>query len=192
MIFPLSFTFCQLKWLNSVLSKKRKRFILTIVSDNNGEGRNRLLLKENQIFLEIELGNRDDVLHLISQKAQELDITDDQEQLFKDLISREDTYSTAFQEGIAIPHAKSAAVKRAALIFIKMKEIIDWQSPDQFKVQNIFAILVPNVEAGTRHLQILSALAGQLMEEEFQERLATIQTKEDVLELLNSVEREVV
>lgn len=192
MIFPLSFTFCQLNWLNSVLSKKRKRFILTIVSDNNGKGRNRLLLKDNQIFLEIELGNRDDVLHLISQKAQELGITDDQEQLLADLTSRENTYSTAFQEGIAIPHAKSAAVKRAALIFIKIKEKIDWQSPDQFKVQNIFAILVPNEEAGTRHLQILSALAGQLMEEEFQERLATIQTKEDVLELLNSVEREVV
>ncbi|MEK4565341.1 PTS sugar transporter subunit IIA [Alkalihalobacillus sp. FSL R5-0424] len=151
-----------------------------------------MLLKDNQIFLNIELGNRDDVLHLISQKAQELGITDDQEQLLADLISRETTYSTAFQEGIAIPHAKSAAVNRAALIFIKMKEKIDWQSPDQFKVENIFAILVPNVEAGTRHLQILSALAGQLMEEEFQERLATIQSKDDVLELLNSVEREVV
>lgn len=73
-----------------------------------------MLLKDNQIFLEIELGNRDDVLHLISQKAQELGITDDQEQLLADLTSRENTYSTAFQEGIAIPHAKSAAVKRAA------------------------------------------------------------------------------
>ncbi|WP_061950396.1 PTS sugar transporter subunit IIA [Alkalihalobacillus trypoxylicola] len=151
-----------------------------------------MLLQENQIFLDIELSNRDDVLDLISSKAQELGVIQDKETLVQDLISRENKYSTAFQEGIAIPHAKSETVNKAALFFIKMNQKIDWNSPDQFKVRFIFAILVPTEEAGTRHLQILSALAGNLMEEDFQESLSTIETKEDVMNLLKSVEKEVV
>ncbi|MDQ0206374.1 PTS sugar transporter subunit IIA [Alkalicoccobacillus murimartini] len=151
-----------------------------------------MLLQEDQIFLDVTLSNRDDVLDFISSKAEELGVIQNKEKLVQDLISRENTYSTAFQEGIAIPHAKSTTVNNAALFFLKMNEKIDWNSPDHFKVRFVFAILVPTEEAGTRHLQILSALAGNLMEEEFQESLSKIEIKEDVLNLLKSVEKEVV
>lgn len=150
-----------------------------------------MLLQDEQIFLDLELSNRDDVLKFISLKAQQLGVIEDQEILFQDFIDREDQYPTAFQEGIAIPHAKSSTVKNATLFFIKMKEKIDWNSPDQFKVKFIFAILVPALEAGTKHIQILSALAGNLMEEHFQERLFEVETKEGALNLLKSVEMEV-
>ncbi|MGG4468457.1 PTS sugar transporter subunit IIA [Paenibacillus alvei] len=150
-----------------------------------------MLLNDNQIFLDLELSNRDAVLEFISLQAQQLGIIEDQEILLKDFISREDQYPTAFQEGIAIPHAKSVTVKKAALFFIKTKEKMDWNSPDYFKVKFIFAILVPAMEAGTKHIKILSALAGNLMEEQFQERLFKVETKEDILNLFKSVEMEV-
>lgn len=150
-----------------------------------------MLLEDNQIFLDLELDDRNDVLEFISMKAKELGIIDDQYILLQDFINREEEYSTAFQEGIAIPHAKSPRIKNAALFFIKTKERIDWRSPNQFKVRYIFAILVPALEAGTKHIQILSALAGNLMEDYFQEELFKVETKEDVLNLLKSVETEV-
>lgn len=151
-----------------------------------------MLLNNNQIFLDLELSNRDAVLEFISVQAQQLGVIEDQEILLKDFISREDQYPTAFQEGIAIPHAKSVTVKKAALFFIKTKEKMDWNSPDHFKVKFIFAILVPAMEAGTKHIKILSALAGNLLEEQFQERLFKVDTKEDILNLFKCVEMEVV
>ncbi|MEI2466983.1 PTS sugar transporter subunit IIA, partial [Niallia taxi] len=150
-----------------------------------------LLLNDSQIFLDLELSNRDEVLEFISVQAQQLGLIENQEILLKDFISREEQYPTAFQEGIAIPHAKSTTVKKATLFFIKTKEKIDWNSPDHYKVQFIFAILVPEMEAGTKHIKILSALAGNLMEEQFQERLFKVDTKEDILNLFKSVEMEV-
>lgn len=151
-----------------------------------------MLLNDSQIFLDLELNNRDEVLEFISVQAQQLGIIENQEILLKDFISREEQYPTAFQEGIAIPHTKSATVKKATLFFIKTKEKIDWNSPDHYKVQFIFAILVPEMEAGTKHIKILSALAGNLIEEQFQERLFKVDTKEDILNLFKSVEMEVV
>ncbi|WP_185763464.1 PTS sugar transporter subunit IIA [Niallia circulans] len=151
-----------------------------------------MLLNDSQIFLDLELNDRDAVLEYISVQAQQLGIIENQEVLLKDFISREEQYPTAFQEGIAIPHAKSVTVKKATLFFIKTKEKIDWKSPDHYKVKFIFAILVPEMEAGTKHIKILSALAGNLMEEQFQERLFKVNTKEDILNLFKSVEMEVV
>jgi len=149
-----------------------------------------LLINKNQIYLNSSITSRDEVLEFISYEASKLGSVTDKERVYQDFLKREKEYSTALQEGIAIPHAKSEAVKEAKLFFMRLKNDIEWNSPNSFKVKIVFAILVPEHEAGTRHIQILSNLAGQLIDNDFQEQVFNATDKEAVLNLLETVEKE--
>ncbi|MBM7541007.1 PTS sugar transporter subunit IIA [Amphibacillus cookii] len=147
-----------------------------------------MLITENQIYLEQTFKDRDEVLAFIAEQAINQDVINNKTLLFDDFIAREDEYSTAVQEGIAIPHAKSAAVKQAKLYFVSLEEPISWASPDQYQVKVIFAILVPKQESGTKHIAILSALASRLMDDDFQESIFEIDQASQVLNLLKEME----
>ncbi|WP_062350594.1 PTS sugar transporter subunit IIA [Bacillus kwashiorkori] len=147
-----------------------------------------MLISEDQIYLNASYKYRDEVLKFISSEAEKIDAAQDKEIVFQDFVQRENEYSTAFQEGIAIPHAKSKAVKEAKLFFVRLQNSIDWNSPNNFKVKVVFAILVPEAESGTKHIQILSNLAGNLLEEEFQEQVFNAKDKQSILELLKTME----
>lgn len=149
-----------------------------------------MLISDQQIYLDLSLTNRDDVLKFISSEAAKQNIVSDQHKVFQGFINRENEYPTAFQEGIAIPHVKSDSVKEAKLFFVKIKEKIDWHSPDQFKVKVVFAILIPEEEAGTKHLEVLSTLATNLLEEDFQNEVFEANNKVAILELLKNMEQE--
>lgn len=149
-----------------------------------------MLIDENQIFLENTLTDRDAVLEFIASEAIKLDAVNDKEAVYQAFVRREEEYSTAVQEGIAIPHAKSDAVNTPKLFFVRMKEAVEWNSPEDYKVKAVFAILVPEKDAGTKHLQIISNLAGNLMEEDFQEQIFEAQDKQAIFELLKTMGEE--
>ena len=149
-----------------------------------------VLIDEQQIFLNSTLEDKASVLSFISTRAKEQGIVEDETILLNDFLSREKEYPTAVQPGIAIPHAKSEAVKEAKLFFVRLNKEIDWDSPDNFNAQAIFAILVPKSESGSRHIKILSALAVKLLEEEFQEAVFKAKDEAAILSLLNLEEEE--
>ncbi|WP_208560054.1 PTS sugar transporter subunit IIA [Marinilactibacillus kalidii] len=142
-------------------------------------------MDKQQIFLDSLLEDKEAVLSFISKKAKQQGVVEDEEMLFSDFLSREKEYPTAVQPGIAIPHAKSDAVKEAKLYFVRLKKEINWESPDDFNAKAIFAILVPKNEAGSTHIKILSALAVKLLEEDFQEEVFSVKDEEAMLTLLN-------
>ncbi len=143
-----------------------------------------VIVSEEQIFLDSPLKDKKAVLQFISEKALEQGVTNSKEQVLTDFLARETEYSTAVQEGIAIPHAKSSAVKQSKLYIVRLQQAIDWDSPE-FKVQVIFAILVPKEESGTEHIRILSNVATQLLEEEFQQVIFHVKDPQSLLKKLN-------
>ncbi|WP_017471258.1 PTS sugar transporter subunit IIA [Amphibacillus jilinensis] len=147
-----------------------------------------MLITEKQIYLKQTFKDRNEVLAFIAEQAMNQDVINNKSLLFDDFIAREGEYSTAVQEGIAIPHAKSAAVKKPQLYFVSLEEPISWASPDQYQVKVIFAILVPKEEAGTKHIAILSALASRLMDDDFQEAVFEIDQETQLLNLLKKIE----
>ncbi|MDX8044362.1 fructose PTS transporter subunit IIA [Gracilibacillus sp. S3-1-1] len=150
-----------------------------------------MLVSREQIYLDLIITDRDQLLRFISTEATNQKVATNEHELFQDFIAREDEYSTAFQEGIAIPHAKSNAVIKPTLFFAKLKNKVEWESPNDYKVDLVFAILVPKHEEGTRHVQILSALATRLMDDDFQEEIYGATDKLSVLNLLNNIEERV-
>lgn len=140
------------------------------------------LMKEEYIFLNQNLTTKDDVLEFLSQKAMDLQISTDKYSLKDSYEKRESEGSTGMMDGFAIPHAKDKSVLHPSIIVVKLNEGIDWGSLDDQPTDVIISLLIPEDEAGTTHLQLLSKVARSLMKEEFQEKLKVTDNSSELSE----------
>lgn len=105
------------------------------------------------------------------------------------ILAREELGSTAVGEGIAIPHAKVAAVKEAGLAVITVPEGVDYGAFDGSPVNLIFMIAAPDGEADT-HLEALAKLSTLLMKPGFKDALMSAASKEAFLKVIDEAETE--
>ncbi|WP_130812491.1 fructose PTS transporter subunit IIA [Olsenella sp. Marseille-P4559] len=121
----------------------------------------------NDVFVNQHAKSRDEVLRFISQKAVELGVADDADAVYKAFIAREDMGETGMTDGFAVPHAKDASIKQAAVIVFKNDHALDWPSFDEKPIDIAISLLVPAGEAGTTHIKLLSKTAVLLMKDDF-------------------------
>ena len=100
------------------------------------------------------------------------------------ILAREKTGSTAVGGGIAIPHAKCAAVSRPGLSAITVPGGVDYSAPDGNPADLLFMIAAP--EDGDLHLEVLSRLMTLLIDDELQAQLRSAKTAD---EFLNAIDR---
>jgi nitrogen PTS system EIIA component len=93
--------------------------------------------------------------------------------IFDCLVAREQLGSTGLGKGVAIPHGRVRGLKRAAAAIIRVKDAIEFGSPDGQPVKLLVVLLVPE-HATQQHLEILSELAQMLSEPSMREQLQTI------------------
>ncbi|MEE1159136.1 MAG: fructose PTS transporter subunit IIA, partial [Atopobiaceae bacterium] len=105
------------------------------------------------------------------------------------ILAREKEFSTAVGDGIAIPHAKVAAVKRPGLAAMTVPGGVDWNAPDGEKADLMFMIAAPEGEANT-HLEMLANLSAMLMHEEFANALRAAKTPQEFLKVIDDAEAE--
>ncbi|WP_077610501.1 PTS fructose transporter subunit IIABC [Clostridium sp. Marseille-P2415] len=105
------------------------------------------------------------------------------------ILSREALGSTAVGDGIAIPHAKTAAVKEPGLAAIVVPEGVDYEAFDGSPAHLIFMIAAPEGEADV-HLEALSRLSTLLMDPDFKDDLIKAGSKEEFLRLIDDKESE--
>ena len=146
------------------------------------------LLKKKSIMPGAKLSTKADAIDLMIRLHDEAGNLADKEEYRKGILAREEEGTTAVGEGIAIPHAKSAAVKQAGLVAITVPEGIDYQAPDGKPSTILFMIAAP--EDGDLHLEVLSRLMTLLMDMELREELLKAQTPEAFLEAIDRKEKE--
>ena len=124
-------------------------------------------VRAGNVFVGQSLDTREDMLRFISDKAAELGITDDAGAVYEAFVAREEMGETGMTDGFAVPHAKSDAIKEAAVIVVKNDHAIEWPSFDDRPIDIAISLLVPDGEAGTTHIRLLSKTAVLLMKDEF-------------------------
>lgn len=82
----------------------------------------------------------------------------------------EETGGTGMGSGVAIPHAKSAAVSRASVAFGRSAAGVDFGAEDGSRADLIFLIAAPE-GADDLHVTVLSRLARRLVHEGFRTAL---------------------
>lgn len=104
------------------------------------------------------------------------------------ILAREEKGSTAVGEGIAIPHAKSEAVKAPSLAAMTVPDGVDYEALDDEPSNLLFMIAAPN--DGDVHLEVLSRLMTILMDEDFRAKLLAAKDADEFLQVIDDMEKE--
>ena len=102
---------------------------------------------------------------------------------------REDQTTTGIGEGIAIPHAKTEAVKNPAIAFGRSTAGLDYESLDGQPAHLIFMIAA-TAGANDTHLQALSRLSVLLLKDEVKQGLLEAKSADDVISIIEHHEEE--
>lgn len=104
--------------------------------------------------------------------------------LFKMLKRRENLGSTGIGRGIAIPHCRSLVVNRLRVAFGRRTDAIDFKAIDEKPVSFFFLIVAPPLEVSNQYLPVLGKIAQLCREPDVPERLGSLETPAEFLELL--------
>jgi PTS system nitrogen regulatory IIA component len=115
------------------------------------------LLPASHVLLDVAAADKQAVFELAGGLL-ESDSGVRRAQIVSSLAARERSGSTALGHGTAIPHGRVKGLRTAMGAFIRTREPIPFDAPDDAPVQLIFVLLVPE-KSTDLHLEILSELA---------------------------------
>ncbi|MBU5555202.1 PTS sugar transporter subunit IIA, partial [Enterococcus sp. S157_ASV_20] len=82
--------------------------------------------------------------------------------------------------------AKAATIQQAAIIIVTLDQGVEWQSLDNQLTEFVIALFIPDAEAGTTHLKLLSSVARLLLREEVTSGLKQASSPAEIATLLNN------
>lgn len=141
---------------------------------------------EKSVFVNQNLESREALLRFVSDKAAEFGITDNADAVYDAFMAREAMGETGMTDGFAVPHAKTDAIKCAAVIVVKNNRALEWPSFDDKPVDVAISLLVPDGEAGTTHIKLLSKTAVLLMREEFKNLVRGTDDRKAIADAINA------
>lgn len=141
-------------------------------------------LKDESMIISCQSKSKKSVLELISKTASNMSKTN-QDIVFEKLYEREKLGTTAFGNGIAIPHARIDNLSNAMIIILMLETAIDFDSNDGQKVDLIISLLAPNDE-NEMHIKILSKIAEMLDDMTFREKMRNCNNKLEIKSLISS------
>ena len=145
------------------------------------------LLAKESIDLQAKVGSKAEALeHLVTLMAKSGKLADEAEYK-RCVLAREEEGSTGIGEGIAIPHAKTNAVKAPGLAAMIVSEGVDFASLDDQPAKLFFLIAAPDTEDNV-HLDVLSRLSTLLMDEEFTTALYAAKSPKEFLGIIDKFE----
>ncbi|PID67361.1 MAG: PTS fructose transporter subunit IIA [Fusobacteriales bacterium] len=99
------------------------------------------------------------------------------------ILKREAQSSTGLEEGIAIPHAKTSAVKSPSIAIGISKTGVEYEALDGEKSKLFFMIAASEGENDT-HIELLSKLTTVLLKDEVRKGILNAKTEEEVISIL--------
>lgn len=127
------------------------------------------MIKEQLILLDLEASSKEEVINKMVDTLYREGYLTSKDEFLKAVFEREEISPTGLEAGLAIPHGKSNAVKRAVFAAARLRnKLSTWESIDESnEVDLVFLLAIPEAEAGSTHLKLLSELSTALMNEEF-------------------------
>ncbi|MEZ9050867.1 fructose-specific PTS transporter subunit EIIC [Vibrio sp. 10N.247.311.64] len=143
------------------------------------------LINQDLIKLSLSANSKEDVFKELIDVLYAQGRISDKAQFLADIKAREEQGNTGFEEGIALPHAKSAAVIKPAVVIGVHKQGIEYGADDGQPSKLFFMIASPD-GGDDHHIEVLAELSSKLIEEGFIESFMNAQSEQEALELLLS------
>lgn len=145
------------------------------------------LLSPQRIELNLPFRDKQAVLERLVELEGYGDAILDLDAFRRDMMAREAQGGTAVEAGVAVPHAKSAAVRYPSLAVVTLREGIDCGALDGVPSDVFFMIAAP--ADAELHMAVLARLTTLLLEPEFLEQLRQAVTPEEFLEIVDEFEQ---
>ncbi|EFA5485482.1 PTS 2-O-a-mannosyl-D-glycerate transporter subunit IIABC [Shigella sonnei] len=144
------------------------------------------LTHRDALCLNARCTSREEAIHALTQRLAALGKISSTEQFLEEVYRRESLGPTALGEGLAVPHGKTAAVKEAAFAVATLSEPLQWEGVDGPEAVDLVVLLaIPPNEAGTTHMQLLTALTTRLADDEIRARIQSATTPDELLSALD-------
>lgn len=147
------------------------------------------LLRKDAMIMDLKATTKQEAIAEMVQKLYDVGAISDIETFKTGILAREAQTSTGLGDGVAMPHAKNAAVKRPTVLFAKSKQGLDYEALDGQPTYLFFMIAAPE-GANDTHLQALAALSSRLLDGDFISQLKNAETPDQVQALFAKEETE--
>ncbi len=147
------------------------------------------LLRKDIMLMDLQSTTKNEVIDEMIASLEKHHVINNADQFKEAILKREEQATTGLGNGIAMPHAKTAAVNEATVLFAKSNKGVDYESLDGEPAYLFFMIAVPDGAYDT-HLQALAALSRSLLDEKFIEGLKSAKTPDEVVNIFRKREEE--
>ncbi|MCW0507192.1 PTS fructose transporter subunit EIIC [Aeromonas piscicola] len=141
------------------------------------------LIDEGLICLDITANDKQGLFVELAARLNACGKIGNQDQFIRDLWARENLDNTGFEQGVALPHAKSEAVLQPAIVIGISRQGIDYGAEDGLPSKLFFMIASP-AGGANHHIEVLAELSTKLLEPGFIPRMQAATSKAEVLSLL--------
>lgn len=142
---------------------------------------------ENLVSFDMKATNKDEAIEELVDLVANSQLVKDRDLLLRDILHREEMVTTGIGYGVAFPHAKTKATKGIVIAFGRSQSGIDFDAMDKKPVYVFFLIAAPEDAIGA-HLNVMARLSYIMKSEENRQRLMTVSSPGELLEILDSVE----
>ncbi|CAH0347275.1 fructose-specific PTS transporter subunit EIIC [Bacillus sp. CECT 9360] len=148
------------------------------------------LLKKDTIILHLASREKEQVIDDLVGKLADAGRLNDRKAFKAAILKREEQGTTGIGEGIAIPHAKTSAVKTPSISFGRSDPGVDYESLDG-QPAHLFFMIAASEGANDAHLETLARLSTLLMDEAFRKKLLSASSEEEIISIIDEKEKEV-
>ena len=141
------------------------------------------LIDEGLICLDIVANDKQGLFVELAARLKASGKIANQDQFVHDLWARENLDNTGFEQGVALPHAKSEAVLQPAIVIGISRQGIDYGAEDGLPSRLFFMIASP-AGGANHHIEVLAELSTKLLEPGFIAGMQAATSKAEVLKLL--------
>ena len=160
-------------WLNYSIKKRREVSILEHFS-------------RKSISAKLKFDDRDKAIQELCELAGEHEDMPDAESLLAAVLQRENEMGTAIEEGMAIPHARLAVLRKPTIVFGRSLAGIKWNSPDGKPTHFIFLLLTPKDDDDVQ-IQILAIIAKAMSEKETRNSIMQAKESHEIWAILQKI-----
>lgn len=138
------------------------------------------LLTADCIALNVPARSKDDILATLVALLDRAGKLEDGAAFLEAVREREEAGNTGLEQGVAVPHARSDAVREPALAFAIVPDGVDFGALDG-RPSHFFLMIAEPENVDSAHLDILAAASCHLIDPAFRERLLRADSAQTVL-----------
>ena len=145
------------------------------------------LLDISNVAVGVDASDKESLIHAVIDLIEGHPAVLDAAGMRSAVFEREATMSTGIGKGLALPHAKTAAVSGVVAALAVTRGPVEFESIDNEAVRIVF-LLLGRQDAKSQHVRILSRISRMMNRDETRQAVLSAATAEALLEVVREAE----